>query len=199
MAMVLRFLEKGDFVSCNRNGKVFETNPRNVGSEREFYAISTLSEKTYQLIFDLFIKDSKSPLREMNEGWLNLFYKSSELKPELSKYNEFNNLEENLHSEIENELAPFINSIKQNDFSFLSDEEKRISFLIAVSQQYFRTKKMRDRMHFILEPRKNLNTAEILPVLRHIFATTFAFSIIQRDLQFTLLKMTLDLLQVISL
>ncbi|MDL5246381.1 DUF4238 domain-containing protein [Leptospira weilii] len=175
-------------IYCNRKGVIFETNPRNIASEREFYAIPTLSEKEYNFIFDAFIKNSKPPLRDMNEKWLKLFFTSSELKPELSKNEEFNNLEENLHSEIENDLSPFIGRIKQRDYSFLFDAEKYITFVTSISHQYFRTKKMRDRMVSNLKEAKSFNAGEIVPVMRSIFATTFAFSIVKMNLHFTFLQ-----------
>lgn len=79
------------------------------------------------------------------------------------------NLNENYHASIERRFWPFLELIKQRDFSFYDDPERAIDFLHGLFVQYFRTKAVKER---ILSKENVLfdDMERVWDVLSHILA-----------------------------
>jgi len=93
-----------------------------------------------------------------------------------------NNFEEEYHSHIESNSIQYLDFLKQEDLSFYQQEEQAMNFLLFISEQYFRTKKMRSAIEKI--PSQNLKT--IWPILRHIHASQMALNLYTTRDRYTL-------------
>jgi len=142
---------------CLRDNKIFDTNPYNIAQQRDFYRLKELTEKEIRFIKGL-IDRLPSEVKSLHTGQLDLFnsiftikecYESLDIKcAEVEKQLDIriNNFEEDLHSSIEGIGAPYINKILESDLSFWDNESSRGEFSYYLAIQYFRTKRMRNRV-----------------------------------------------------
>lgn len=153
-------------IICLRDNKIFPVSLMKIAHENYFYGVKRLSELERKLIYEMTIKNTKGAQKAANEGWLDLYCASFDLvdnltargdsfldnyeRSKIEKTQEFKdwNIEciEKVHGLIESKGAQYILSLRQNDLSFWTSEICRDEFSFFVSNQYFRTKNIRDRM-----------------------------------------------------
>lgn len=151
-------------IICLRDNHVFPVSLMNVAHENYFYGVKELSELERSIIFELTIKKTKGMQRKISEKWLNLYCASFDYvdqmtalgcsvlghtdRIEIEEDQTFKNWNveyiEKLHGVIESTGIPYISSLRQNDLSFWNGEADRDKFGFFISNQYFRTKKIRD-------------------------------------------------------
>ena len=80
-------------------------------------------------------------------------------------------LEEMLHSEIENRAVPLMRELRQERLDILSDDVSTVSFFQFLAHQHFRTKRIRESVGQVLA---SLSPGFDFRRLRHLFCYCFA-------------------------
>lgn len=185
-------------VFCYRNDKknIFPINPEKIAKEREFYKLKNINDTEIAFIEKIFISPTKhAELRDMNRNWIGVFTYIFKFKEEMHSkgirddelYAKIevliNNLEEDLHTKIEEKTIPILSSLIEGNLIIKDDgsedeatyyNDTMGNFILFLTTQYFRTKKM--KMSFIkvfqsLPEFKNMNPENIWNVLSHILSS----------------------------
>lgn len=183
-------------IICLRNKKdIIQTNPRNIASERYFYKINNLTQNDCKLIRKIFIDNKPEPMNSVLEGWVrpveaffefyNNYVKNEEVKDNIEDYKELalKNLLENLHMEIESGGMAGLCKMQLGDLSFISEcddeDEEDVDFILYLSFQYFRTKKIKQSVKESLGENSSLFTDfdDVFNLIAPIFSTSFGNSI----------------------
>lgn len=194
---------ENDRVYCLRNGTLFQTNPKNIMVERDFYRLVPLSKKDIQF-FSYWLKEKCGPsMRATNQRTFDAFARIANGNESIQSANSATDAEkayvrslaitaaEELHQEIENRALPAINDLRQERLDFLSDQAATINFFHFLGHQYFRTKRMRGKIDEIL---KTVSPDYDLSRLHHVFcyccAENFGGSLFvdRRRLRFSFLR-----------
>lgn len=193
----LRSWAEGEYINAIRNGKTFKTNLSGVAQQRFFYILSDLTAEDIKFIFEFAINPLDDVLAKVNIGWLEKFIVPQLLKEKLIRdglydgqareaieiiYKEF---EEDLHCGIESKGIPIIKMLKNRDLSFYDDTGSRASFCHFICVQYFRTKRLKERMLALSDKKIYLN--KVWNILSHIYATNVGKCIFIEKYKFVLL------------
>lgn len=177
-----------DLVTCLRDSRVFETGTGNLAVETDFYRFTDLTTHEQDLIARLAMATHDPLMRELNAGWLALFLAPLRLR-ELAHTSNANrelldqldvriaNLEEDLHSKIEERAIPHIDDLRHGRLDFLNSVEHRTTFLHFLAVQYLRTRKILDAMRYTLRNVPDVSIDRVWSVLRHCFATNIGVSL----------------------
>lgn len=178
---------------CLRAGKIFQTSTVNIGQERDFYRIEELSSEDIEYIRVLAVNQSKGLLKQANEGWVHTFqlafkyrdfFISKGVAPEDIKEIMdlvLNNIEEDFHATIESESIKYIDYLLSGNARFFDIEEDRMSFSHYLCVQYLRTKNIKESIieNMSSVPQlKHINIDGCWSIMRHVYATNMAFSLI---------------------
>ncbi len=164
-------------IICLRDNNIFPVSLMKIAHENYFYGVKELSQQERALIYEMTIKNTKGMQRTINEEWLNLYCapfdfvnKMTSLGyPVLDHANHIEiennqtfknwNIEyiERFHGQIESTGIPYISLLRQNDLGFWKEEAHREKFSFFLSNQYFRTKNIRDGIIKVFEKVKTEN------------------------------------------
>lgn len=165
------------------NGKLITTNPSNIMAERDFYKLIPFTGEDIQLFQHYLTSIDDPEMRRLAQDTFNIFHHISlshetlrileTVTDEEKSYAQsvVIEAEEKLHAAIENGAIPIIEQLRQENLYFLTDEDSSIHFFNFVAHQYFRTKKMRERIGEVLagrDPKYDFSR------LRHVFGHCFA-------------------------
>lgn len=161
-----------------------------VAQQRDFYRLQELTESDIDLITRIAINGTKNTLlKEANAGWIHSFQMVFKIKANFEKHGiknaeiekfideAINNIEEDLHSHIETESAPHLESLKTRDASLFHDDEKYMEFCHFLAIQYLRTNKIKKNLVRNIGDLAGGYIERALGVIRHIYATNLAWSI----------------------
>lgn len=180
---------KNDQVFCLSAGKVFLTNLMNVANENYFYKLKELSAKDIDLIKKLLIERTPKLLQDLNTNWIRIFSimydfkslyeKSGRSDPEFERelQKQIVNLEEDLHTRIEQSAIPLLEMIYQEDSSFYDDDDRKAIFNYFIAVQYFRTNKIKKNITGQALGLPQIDLSRIWNVASHIFATNLGMSL----------------------
>ena len=149
-----------NLVSCLRNKKLFQTSSLNVMVERDFYKLQPLSRSELTIVHHLLVAPSTSTyVRQLHDTHIAQFTNIAIINDKLQRHPTASaqdkdlmrdlvlEAEERLHSGVEKEALPVLNALRSRDSNILEVEETAFAFINFVSQQYFRTKKMRELIY----------------------------------------------------
>jgi len=161
-----------------------------VAQKRDFYRVNELTELDILLIKRTAIETTNNRLlREANIGWIDTFQRVFQIRrtfddagiknAEVDKaFDEIaNNLEEDLHSSIEEEAIPCIDDLLRGDISFFSDDNRYMGFCHFIAVQYLRTNKIKQNLIRNCEGTLPGYIDRAMGAIRHIYATNMAWSI----------------------
>ena len=161
-----------------------------VAQQCDFYRLQELTESDIDLITRIAINGTKNTLlKEANAGWIHSFQMVFKIKANFEKHGiknaeiekfideAINNIEEDLHSHIETESAPHLESLKTRDASLFHDDEKYMEFCHFLAIQYLRTNKIKKNLVRNIGDLAGGYIERALGVIRHIYATNLAWSI----------------------
>lgn len=185
----------GGKVCCLRDGKIFRSATANIAQQRDFYRLRELGAKDWAFVGMFVDASTEKELIRLNRGWVDrlqllfqlrrLAERRGRLSSELEEHFDvmFNNIEEDLHQQVEHSGIEFIDRLRQRDLSFFEVSEDKASFLFYLVTQYFRTKKMqvetenRIRRQGSASSLKGVNITACWKVLRHVLATNVGASL----------------------
>jgi len=130
-----------------------------VGKKRYMYKVVLPTREEHELAKKFYKVEEMEPgFRKLAEGWIipfELLYFASELKrdnkvkdQEAADYIDYlmSNAEEDIHAGFERDSFKYFHSMKDNDFSFLDNEDDRILFSYFTALQFLRTLRNRNAM-----------------------------------------------------
>jgi hypothetical protein len=186
---------------CHRYGTPpFHTNPINVAVKRDFYKLTQLTKNDILFIKKLAIDPIKNEaLRELNAGWISTFDNVFKINHNLRStdwipkefINELDhimhNLDENFQNEIENIAESYLDSLNRGDSSFYWNDEHAVGFIYFLTNQYFRTKNIRDSVRRLdgIAP-EEVSIERVWPIMRHIFTTCVGFNLYAKRSEYNL-------------
>jgi len=166
---------------CHRLGEsVFPASTQNVAHERDFYRLREMSEFDLSVVRNLAIEPLASDLRKIAEGWVSLFTLFFKLKRQYQETGspEFkaaldeciNDLEEDMLAELERQAIPFLELLRNEAPTLLTDAEESIFHTWFLAAQYFRTPTMLDAMSSVLRKIPGFNAEASFGLMRTIFS-----------------------------
>ena len=187
-------------VFCLRNGKEpFPANLMNLAQEKYFYQIEELSAEEIDFIKIFAINDQNPFIREIDMNWLSTYcavfsyirlfeslgYKDEQFSKLLTV-----NAGEEFQSKIEESASYLIDMLRNDDISFFSEEQGRIDFSLYITNQYFRTKNIKEKIKNTASKIQSIDFEKCWKVLRYIMASDLAYSIaiVHADYHMCLLK-----------
>lgn len=184
----LKAWAEDDLVYCLREGEILRTNVRNVAAENYFYRLRELSPRDVTFIREIAIDDSPERLKHFHENLVGAFSlphvtrrrlkASGNATPKLlAEVNTvIREMNENLHTSIEEEFKPYLDAMIAGDLSFYSDPAAVAIFFRGIAAQYLRTNQI-ERARVTLGPDKLEAFQRIVNVLVHIFAINLGFNL----------------------
>jgi hypothetical protein len=180
-------------VFCLQNGVIQLTNVRNVAAENHFYRLRELSESDVSFIRKVAIDDSPESLKPYHERLVLLLSLPHRVRKELQTSGAATEegltqldgliaeMNEDIHTSIEENFKPFLNSMLAGDSTFYADAPKAANFFRGIAAQYLRTdvvKKSRTIWKNILD--------RVANVLVHIYAVNVGFNLYADREQYTI-------------
>jgi len=194
-----------DKIWCRMGGVPFCSNLMGVAQRRDFYKLKELTLEDIRFL-DAFINKIESDfLMEINKGWVYSFNMLFEFQKYLDS-NEIHeeqvrahldelkhNLEENLHTAIEESGKPYLEDILQENISFFRTEKGCMDFIYYLSVQYVRTERQKQKTIAALNMVPNsfgVKFERIWNVITHIIATNVGWNLyaLRENYQMILLK-----------
>ena len=143
----LRAWSNNDQIYCLQNGCIFPSNIRNVGAENYFYRLQKLTSEDLTFIRRLFVERSDEATQNVLNELINAFTLPHEMEQQILQAGQPSaaidrlivEMNENLHTSIEDQFQPFLTAMRSGDCSFLKDSQQAAIFFSALTVQFSRT------------------------------------------------------------
>lgn len=188
----LRAWTEGGQIPCWRAGAgLFKTSTANVAVIKDFYRLKELTPEDIRFVEMVCISKAPDPIKPLLRGWIPLFTNLFEMRrafeaaglnvSEGAGAEQFevaiNNLEEDLHGEIEAGAVEYLDALRAADLRFLNSDDDFSTFLHFLIVQFFRTRRQRERVFSRLRDFIGVNVENAWGLMSHILATTLAYSL----------------------
>jgi hypothetical protein len=164
-------------VFCLQNGAIQPRNVRNVAAENHFYRLRELNDSDVNFIRKVAIADSPEALKPYHERLVLLLSLPHRIRKKLQTSGNATleglgqldgliaEMNEDIHTSIEESFKPFLESMLAGDSSFYTDAPKAADFFRGIAAQYLRT-------DLVKKPRTiwKENFERVANVLVHIYA-----------------------------
>src|SRR5262249_16909887 len=139
---------------CQMDGRRFRSGTNGVANLRDFYRLKEITPDDLSIVDQLVVQQSAPHLRAIHQQWIPMFQAIFEMKKvyEASgKKNKeieerldvaINNLEEDLHAQIEQQAVPLLKDLIDGKDVVVKDPEKFAGLAAFVAFQYMRTPKI---------------------------------------------------------
>lgn len=166
-----------------------------VAQERDFYKLKELTESDLVFLKRLLIEPIVIPeLKKSCEEWIDSFQMVFKMKRILDttfqdqrialvekEFDELiTNIEEDLHSAIENDMVPILDRLIKKDTSVFDSEESYQSLCYFLAVQYTRTNRVKKALTTSFDSVLPGFMDRAIGVIRHINATTISWGIISK-------------------
>ncbi|ESA37335.1 hypothetical protein N836_03615 [Leptolyngbya sp. Heron Island J] len=165
---------------CRFGENVFPASTQNVAHERDFYCLREMSEFDLFVVRKLAIEPLEPDLRKIAEGWIPHFTHFFKLKQQYQdtgspEFNaaldaSINNLEEDMLADLEQRALPFLESIRNEDPTLLTDLKESIFHTWFLAAQSFRTPTMLASMTSVLSKMPGFNAEASFGLMRTIYS-----------------------------
>lgn len=184
----LKAWTQDDLVYCLLDGEIFHPNVRNVAAENYFYRLRELSPADVTFIRELVIVNSPEKLKPLHEHLVWAFslphitrkrleasgHATPELLAEVDKV--IAEMNENLHTSIEEDFKPYLDSMLAGNLKFYSDQAAGPVFFRGIAAQYLRTNQIK-RARITMGADKLETFQRVVNVLVHILAINVGFNL----------------------
>ena len=181
--------------------KLVRTKPRKIMVERDFYRLRAITPADAAVLRKLLMrKETPSALRRSHEKLIAQFQYLSDVHSVVQRNPRFSsadkaivqdaaiNFEDRIHGGIEHDAVPILRALRNKDPSVIHSDATAFSFYNFMSQQYFRTKSMRNAIQKVLNEIMPPDTAKrIRHVYCHCIATNLGASLYSDREKFELL------------
>ena len=144
-----------------RKGKIFKSSSKKIMKQRDFYSLPSITDSDVKFLEDL-LSDTSQNLLRSHQNLIRYFQiiaianNTNRFLRELTQKDrkvirDFSiEAEEKLQTQVEQEALPILENLRQENTTFLSDDDSAINFFRFLSHQYLRTKKLRDKLRAML-------------------------------------------------
>jgi hypothetical protein len=175
-------------IYCLQDNEIRNPNIKGVGAENYFYRLQELSPEDVDFLREAIIKDSPEGLKASHEQLVDAFVvpylakrkleslglAKSEAMAETDRM--ITELNEKLHTNIEEDFQPHLAAMISGDLSFLEDAREAALFYKGLSVQYARTNHMKNS-RLVMQPERLARYLRILNPLVHILAANVGLSL----------------------
>lgn len=138
-------------VFCLQNGVIQPMNIRNVAAENHFYKLRELSDLDVKFIREVAIVGSPERLKPYHETLVRYFSLPHKIRKKLEAsgnatpeqlapvHGMIAEMNEDLHTSIEDSFKPYLASMLAGDLSFYKDPRRATNFFRGIAAQYLRT------------------------------------------------------------
>lgn len=186
--------EDGSAVTCLQEGRIFTTGTPALGVKKHLYRLKSPSDEDLRFLARICFPEDMDPfLRDLNVGWLPIFFAADDLErladltggredAEIQKVLEMvrSNSEEDLHMVIERDSASHLDRLRGGDLTFLGDPDQRGRFLHFLTVQDFRTLGKREHIVRSAGAIPGVDLGNVIAPMTHIFATNVALGLLRR-------------------
>jgi hypothetical protein len=185
-------------IYCLQEGNIFKTNPINVANQRDFYRLKEFTVDDINHIKEI-IKRSPDFLQQEYHNLIKLFdvlfkfKRNAELNGtidtelEIILDTQINNLEEDIHTSVENSGMKYVHMLLDKDLSFYKSKLDVILFVKFLCLQYMRTEKRRVNAIKATSWQHIIDTGKTWNILTHILSANMAWSLLNEIKEYTLL------------
>ena len=137
--------------------RLVRTTPLNIMVEKDFYALEAITRRDAAILRMLLLREeTPSSMRRTHGKLVAHFQRVSEVLEKVRSHPDTSakdnayarkvaiEIEERLHGQIEEDALPILSALRRKDRTVIHSDSCAISFFNFVSQQYMRTKAMRD-------------------------------------------------------
>src|ERR1035438_4084448 len=161
----LRAWAEKDLIYCLQAGTICRPNIRNVCAENHYYALQHLSAEDTTFLREAIINQSPEALRSSHEQLVRILELPHFAKQHLEVSGRaalpamrevermISELNENLHTNVEEKFRPYLSSIVAGDLSFLRDPSEAAVFYWGLAVQYARTNHLK-RVQRLFDPKR---------------------------------------------
>lgn len=188
-------------VSSLIGDKLVRTHPANIMVERDFYRVRAITPTDAVILRALLMREqTPSVVRQTHEKLIVHFEYISDVYSVVQRDPRFSsadkaivqdaaiNFEDRIHGGIEHDAVPILRALRNKDPSVIHSDATAFSFYNFMSQQYLRTKSMRNAIQRVLNEIMPPDTAErIRHVYCHCIATNLGASLYVDRKKFELL------------
>jgi hypothetical protein len=178
-------------IGCIIRGQVRRVNTINLAVIHDFYRLKELTSSDLIWVRALCIEALPPEARKVQEGWVRFFTAIFDLRKQFEElvtgdpavalaFDEaINNLEEDLHSDIEGKAIPHLDAARSGDLGFLMNDDELTTFVHFLAVQSMRTANMRMTILAAMKrnPLPGLVPENAWGLLSHIFATNIGASL----------------------
>jgi hypothetical protein len=184
----LRAWAREEKVYCLQGGKILHPNIKNVGAENYFYRLRELSSEDVDFLREAIIRDSPEGLKVSHEQLVRAFTVPYRTKRKLEASGLATSeamakidwmiveLNENLHTNIEEDFQPHLAAMISGNLNFLEDAKEAAVFYRGLAVQYARTNHIK-QTRLVMEPERFERYLRIANPLVHILATNVGLSL----------------------
>ncbi len=179
-------------IAVKRKGrKSFRANPINVGLEKDFYRLPILTDEDIDFIRRYVAEFPNQELRDLVADWLDLYCLPTKVRriltgmslssEEIDKATEnaLIQAEESMHSYLEGDSVDLLAQLRDGDDKLWDDDDLAEGFVLFLSFQHTRTKKIRDTMLTAARTDEEREAvSRRFPVIRAMTATALGWSIL---------------------
>jgi hypothetical protein len=174
---------------CQMAGRRFPVAPANIAHERDFYRLKELSDVDISYLEALAAKPTIPMLRKLAQGWVRAFRRPFELQraylatgrkdPAIEQELDIaiNNLEEDLHSNLEGQAVRLLAALKAGDDGIASNDGDYMLLARYLAAQFMRTPRMQRIGVEASSELPNFNCEAAWGLMRTIFATNIGWSL----------------------
>ncbi len=173
------------------NNEILNTNLDNVANSRDFYRLKELNSNDLIFLQYAINKINDPLLKKLDIDWINTFSEVFKIREKIIKSGNsnkeldniiditINNMEEELHSKIENIGSKYLKMILEQDLSFFETDEGFIEFTLYLCMQYFRTENMKNQalQSEIADSSFIINMDNVWSIFKILFATNMAYTL----------------------
>lgn len=194
--------KKGNlFCHFQKDNNIICTTPKNVGVERFLYKLEKLSDFDLMHINNLIDRSTIPEQREFHRDTLDVFQMASVMRSQLAQWQNVSpqkrefldkkldemekTLGERWHTGVENAASGILEKLKLRDPSFYASDLERMHFVNYLTQQFFRTPKLKNLQMRMENPYKDqgLNLDRTWFIESQIYALNIsAVIILEKDL-----------------
>jgi len=194
----LREWAQKERIYCLQDGTIRRPNLRNVCAENYFYGLCQLSDEDLEFLQKAIIDGSPNALKESHEQLtqiLRLPYLAKQrldasgdaASPAMAEAKRMiAELNENLHTNVEEKFRPYLSSMLAGDLSFLRDPGRAAVFFWGLAVQYARTHHVKS-VQRILDPNRADLYRRLANPLAHIVASNVGCSLFADRARLTVL------------
>lgn len=178
-----------------------------VAQKRDFYKLKQLTTLDIEFITKVAIEPTKTNLKKVNTGWIEMFQLVEKLKanfntngfkaPEIDQFIDEleHNFEEDFHSQIEEKAIEIIEALLSEDVDFYFNDNSNMNFAFFLCMQYMRTNAIQQNVINSFNNIKGLNIKDVniescWSVMRHIYATNMAWVLFADRSKFNIILLT---------